>query len=100
MTERGSMAAPLQMEWVFASCDTEHNASAARVKFSQIAPKARSLPAVCRCKEMHTFVPYHDTGRPSSEEVAHHCRRGSSGAVRWPDAVDQQPTGSRLRWRG
>src|SRR5215470_20385220 len=60
MTERASMAAGLQTEWVFASCDTEHSASAARVKCSQIAPKARLSPAVCRCKPMHTFVPYHD----------------------------------------
>src|SRR5437899_3464127 len=100
MTEKGSMAAPLPMEWVFASCDTEHSASAARVKCSQIARKAQSLLALCRCKPMHMFAPYHDTERASSEKIAHHRRRGSSGALRWPDAIDQQPTGSRLRWRG
>src|SRR5882724_1436125 len=67
--ERGSITEPLQMEWVFVSCATEHNASAVRVKCSQAAPRARSLPAVCRCKPMHTFAPYHDTGRPSSEKA-------------------------------
>jgi hypothetical protein len=64
------MAAPLQMEWVFASCDTEHSASAARVKFGQIAPKARSLPAVCRCQQMDMFVPYHDIKRASDRMAA------------------------------
>jgi len=53
--------APLQMEWVFASCDTEHSASAVPVKCNQIARKAQSSPVVYRCKSMHTFVPYYDT---------------------------------------
>src|SRR4029450_8616388 len=82
MTEKGSMAATVQTEWVFASCDTEHSASAARVECSRIAPKARPSPAVCRCKPMHTFVPYHDTEIARSEKITHHRRRGSSVAVR------------------
>jgi len=31
-----------QMEWAFASCNTERNASAARVTCNRIAPTARS----------------------------------------------------------
>src|SRR5215471_7761488 len=59
------------MEWVFVSCDTEHNPSADRVKFGQITQKARSSPAVCRCKQMHLFVLYHDIKRASDRMAAH-----------------------------
>src|SRR5438067_3464910 len=90
------MAAPLQMEWVSASCDTEHSASGARVKCSPIPPKARSSPAVCRCKPMHTFVPYHDTEITRSEKITHRRGRGSSTIERWSLAADWQPGGPHL----
>src|SRR5215467_1877275 len=76
----------METGWVFASCDTEHSASAARVKFGQIAPKARSSPAACRCKQTHTFILYHDI-KEKSDRMAAHRKLDQRRAWRGPGSL-------------
>src|SRR5438034_266555 len=87
MTAKGSMAALAWMEWVFASCNIERNASAAPVKCNQIPLMARSSPAACRCKQIPTFGPYHDTESRSSQERA--LRAGAFGYIMKENATDE-----------
>ena len=65
--------------WVCASCAIARNASVAHVKCNQAALTALLSSAVCRCKPMPAFSPYHDTERRSCQKVARRRTRVSSG---------------------
>src|SRR5437764_14103041 len=85
--EKASMAAPLRMEWAFVLCDTEHSASAARVKCGPMALKVPWSPAACRCKPRRTSGPYHDTEYATPRKITPHRGGGPSGRLRGSHAT-------------
>src|SRR6478672_7810368 len=99
MMEKVSTPTRTTMGWVFASCATARSASAARATCNQAA-KAQLSGAACRWNRSWLLLGCHESERRKPNEVARHRSRGSSGAERWPQAVDRQAAGPHLRWGG